>query len=62
MFDVHVWGAALGLPSIDPECLALITYLQNAAQPADYRLIASNDPSITSSSTPSSLNILINSY
>lgn len=50
MLDVHVWGAAFGLPSIDPESFALITYLHNAAEPSSYRLVPSNDPSISPSS------------
>lgn len=50
MLDVHVWGSAFGLPSIDPECLALITYLYNAAPSTAWRLIPANDPSISPSS------------
>lgn len=50
MLDLHVWGSALGLPSIDPECLAIITYLHNALPSAEWRLIPSNDASIAPSS------------
>ncbi|KFA53644.1 hypothetical protein S40293_03888 [Stachybotrys chartarum IBT 40293] len=49
MLDVYVWGSAFGLPSIDPECLALITYLHNAAPSTAWRLIPANDPSISPS-------------
>lgn len=50
MLDIHVWGPAFGLPSIDPECLALIVYLQNAPPSGDWRLVASNNPSVSPSS------------
>ncbi|KND91195.1 Metaxin-like protein [Tolypocladium ophioglossoides CBS 100239] len=49
MLDLHVWGAAFGLPSIDPECLAIITFLHHAAPSSAWRLIPSNDPSISPS-------------
>lgn len=51
MLELHVWGSAFGLPSIDPECLAIVTYLRNSLPAADWRLIPSNDPSISPSST-----------
>ncbi|KAH7320024.1 putative metaxin [Stachybotrys elegans] len=47
MLDLHIWGPALGLPSIDPECLAIITYLHHALPSTAWRLIPSNDPSIS---------------
>lgn len=47
MLDLHVWGSAFGLPSIDPECLAIITYLHNASPTTQWRIIPSNDPSLT---------------
>ncbi|KAI9171682.1 Metaxin-like protein [Paramyrothecium foliicola] len=56
MLDLHVWGSALGLPSIDPECLALITYLHNALPSTDWRLVPSNDPSIAPSNLLPALN------
>ncbi|KJZ77341.1 hypothetical protein HIM_03065 [Hirsutella minnesotensis 3608] len=49
MLDLHVWGTAFGLPSIDPECLAIITYLHHAAPDNTWRLIPSNDPSLSPS-------------
>lgn len=51
MLELHVWGSAFGLPSFDPECLALITYLHNSLPVAEWRLIPSNDPSISPSNT-----------
>ncbi|KAI5467395.1 Tom37 C-terminal domain-containing protein [Mariannaea sp. PMI_226] len=49
MLELHVWGSAFGLPSIDPECLAIITYLHSSLPAADWCLIPSNDPSISPS-------------
>ncbi|RCI13094.1 hypothetical protein L249_0228 [Ophiocordyceps polyrhachis-furcata BCC 54312] len=43
--DLHVWGPAFGLASIDAECLAAIAYLRNALPPSDWRLVPSSDPS-----------------
>ncbi|KAH7273574.1 hypothetical protein NW759_000213 [Fusarium solani] len=51
MLDLHVWGSAFGLPSIDPECLAIITYLHISLPASAWRLIPSNDPSISPSNT-----------
>ncbi|RDA89577.1 hypothetical protein CP533_6969 [Ophiocordyceps camponoti-saundersi (nom. inval.)] len=43
--DLHVWGPAFGLASIDAECLAAIAYLRNALPCSDWRLVPSSDPS-----------------
>ncbi|EWY92841.1 hypothetical protein FOYG_06277 [Fusarium oxysporum NRRL 32931] len=51
MLDLHVWGSAFGLPSIDPECLAIITYLHSSLPVSAWRLIPSNDPSISPCNT-----------
>ncbi|KAF7559383.1 hypothetical protein G7046_g4782 [Stylonectria norvegica] len=56
MLDLHVWGSAFGLPSIDAECLAIITYLHNSLSTEAWRLIPSNDPSISPSNTLPALN------
>ncbi|KAM5355400.1 hypothetical protein ACJ41O_002046 [Fusarium nematophilum] len=51
MLDLHVWGSAFALPSIDPECLAIITYLHSSLPASAWRLIPSNDPSISPSNS-----------
>jgi sorting and assembly machinery component 37 len=56
MLDLHVWGSALGLPSIDPECLAIITYLHHALPSSAWRIIPSNDPSVAPSNLLPALN------
>ncbi|KAH8682486.1 Tom37 C-terminal domain-containing protein [Xylariales sp. PMI_506] len=45
--ELHVWGPAFGLPSIDPECLAAASYLGYTVPPTSWTLIASNDPYIS---------------
>ncbi|RFU76385.1 hypothetical protein TARUN_5877 [Trichoderma arundinaceum] len=56
MLDLHVWGPAFGLPSIDAECLAIITYLYNALPTSSWRLIPSNDPAVSPSNLLPALN------
>ncbi|KAK8103797.1 uncharacterized protein PG998_010830 [Apiospora kogelbergensis] len=45
--ELHVWGEAFGLPSIDPECLAAISYLGYVVPQNEWSLIASNDVSVS---------------
>ncbi|KAH6633980.1 Tom37 C-terminal domain-containing protein [Chaetomium sp. MPI-SDFR-AT-0129] len=40
--QLHVWGPAFGLPSLDAECLAAIAYLTQSVAAADYQLIQSS--------------------
>ncbi|KLJ08131.1 hypothetical protein EMPG_16420 [Blastomyces silverae] len=53
VFELHIWGPAFGLPSIDPQCIAMVAYFALAV-PAKKRgpdgeleqwvLVADNDP------------------
>ncbi|PHH67807.1 hypothetical protein CDD80_499 [Ophiocordyceps camponoti-rufipedis] len=43
--ELHVWGPAFGLASVDAECLAAIAYLGCAVGRGGWRLVASSDPS-----------------
>lgn len=45
--ELYIWGPAFGLPSIDPECLAALSYLGHAVPQEDWSLIASNDAAIS---------------
>ncbi|KAI4097654.1 MAG: hypothetical protein LQ339_006699 [Xanthoria mediterranea] len=47
MLQLHVWGPAFSLPSIDPQCLAAIAYLSQAVPPTQWELIASSDPTLS---------------
>ncbi|KAK0120366.1 hypothetical protein ONS95_011769 [Cadophora gregata] len=51
MLELHVWGPAFGLPSIDAHCLAAIAYLQQAVPRGKWQLIASSDPGLSPSKT-----------
>lgn len=46
--ELHIWGPAFGLPSIDPECIAATAYLHHCLPPKRWILIADHDPSISS--------------
>ncbi|KAI4179801.1 MAG: hypothetical protein L6R41_007631 [Letrouitia leprolyta] len=54
MLQLHVWGPAFGLPSLDPQCLAAIAYLSKAVPQAEWELIASSDPLLSPTSSYSS--------
>ncbi|OKL64665.1 hypothetical protein UA08_00099 [Talaromyces atroroseus] len=47
MLELHVWGPAFSLPSIDPQCLATIAYLVKAVPKEEWVLVASSDPSVS---------------
>ncbi|OAR00877.1 hypothetical protein LLEC1_06654 [Akanthomyces lecanii] len=51
MLELHVWGPVFGVPSIDAECIAAITYLHNAVcDGVQFRIVPSNDASVSPSS------------
>ncbi|KAG5920917.1 hypothetical protein E4U42_006031 [Claviceps africana] len=56
MLDVYIWGPAFGLPSIDPECLAILLYLDNALPSDAWRIIPCNDSSVSPSNLLPALN------
>ncbi|KAI0149715.1 Tom37 C-terminal domain-containing protein [Hypoxylon sp. NC0597] len=45
--ELHVWGPAFGLDSIEPECLAAIACFRYFVPREDWTLIASNDAAIS---------------
>ena len=49
-FELHIWGPAFGLPSIDAECLATIAYLRHCLDDGKWVLVATSDPSISPTS------------
>jgi len=46
VFELHTWGPAFGLPSIDPECLAAIAYLDTCLHPDEWILSPDSDPDV----------------
>ncbi|ORY55518.1 Tom37 C-terminal domain-containing protein [Pseudomassariella vexata] len=47
VLELHVWGPALELPSIDPDCLAALSYIDHTVAREDWTLMPSNDPAIS---------------
>ena len=54
MFELHVWGPAFSLPSIEPQCLAAIVYLRQLVPQDEWVLIASCDDTLSPTSTSNS--------
>jgi len=44
--ELHVWGPAFGLPSIEPECIATIAYCHQVITTGQWSLVAEHHPSI----------------
>lgn len=42
MPELHIYGPAFGLPSIDPECIAATTALSQIFQPNEWRSVVSS--------------------
>lgn len=47
VLELHVWGPAFGLPSIDAECNAAIAYLNRAVSPGQWIVVADHDTAIS---------------
>ncbi|CAI7649444.1 unnamed protein product [Penicillium pancosmium] len=47
VLQLHVWGPAFALPSIDAQCLAAIAYCSLALPKDSWELVASSDPSVS---------------
>lgn len=45
--ELHIWGPAFGLPSIDPECLAALSLFDHVVPQGQWRLVASNDTTVS---------------
>ena len=44
--ELHVWGPAFGLPSIDATCLGTIAYLRECLPHGSWSIVAASDPSL----------------
>lgn len=47
VLELHVWGPAFSLPSIEAQCLATIAYFSLAVPKDAWVLVASSDPSVS---------------
>lgn len=43
VLELHVWGPAFGLPSIDSECIAAVAYAQLTLREGTWVVVASHD-------------------
>jgi sorting and assembly machinery component 37 len=43
LFELHIWGPAFGLPSIESQCLATVAYFIQCVPPTEWQLIPSSD-------------------
>lgn len=59
MLELHIWGPAFELPSIDAECIAAIAYLKQVLPHELWVLIVDHDASSSPSSTYSRHNAII---
>lgn len=50
VLELHVWGPAFSLPSIDAQCLAAIAYFTQAVPKGQWVLVASSDPALSPTS------------
>ncbi|KAE8148312.1 Tom37 C-terminal domain-containing protein [Aspergillus avenaceus] len=50
VLELHVWGPAFSLPSIEAQCLATIAYFSLAVPQDAWVLVASSDPSVSPTS------------
>ena len=47
VLQLHVWGPAFSLPSIDAQCLAIIAYCSEVLPKGSWELVATSDPSVS---------------
>ncbi|KAJ5693134.1 hypothetical protein N7462_002557 [Penicillium macrosclerotiorum] len=47
VLQLHVWGPAFSLPSIEAQCLAAIAYCSIALPKGSWELVATSDPSVS---------------
>lgn len=50
VLELHVWGPAFSLPSIEAQCLAIIAYFTQVVPKDQWVLVASSDPSVSPTS------------
>ncbi|KAK8252759.1 Tom37 C-terminal domain-containing protein [Phyllosticta capitalensis] len=51
VLEIHVWGPGFGLPSVDPECIAIIAYAQQTLRDGAWAVVAAHDVSLSPNKT-----------
>ena len=46
VLELHVWGPAFGLASIEAECIATIAYCHRVIPEGGWSLVASHNPTV----------------
>jgi hypothetical protein len=46
VLELHVWGPAFELPSIEPECIATVAYCQRVIPKGHWTLVADYDTTV----------------
>lgn len=47
VLELHTWGPAFGLPSLEAQCLATVAYFIQCVPATEWRLIPSSDSSVS---------------
>lgn len=47
VLELHIWGPAFGLPSIDAQCLSTVIYLQQTLDEHDWVVVPTSDPRVS---------------
>jgi len=47
VLELHIWGPAFGLPSLDAQCLAAVFYFQNSLPAGAWSLVPSSNPNVS---------------
>jgi sorting and assembly machinery component 37 len=58
VLELHVWGPAFSLPSVDAQCLAAIAYFTQALPKGEWVVVAAS-PSVSPTSKSSSGTLIL---
>ncbi|KAB5549887.1 hypothetical protein GE09DRAFT_1060288 [Coniochaeta sp. 2T2.1] len=62
VLELHVWGPAFGLPSLDPECLAAIAYFTQALDRSEWTIVRSSPSAVPTRRLPTLHNPLTSTW
>lgn len=52
VLELHIWGPAFGLPSIEPECIATVAYCQRVIPEGQWVLVADYESTVVATGKP----------
>ncbi|KAB5578443.1 Tom37 C-terminal domain-containing protein [Coniochaeta sp. 2T2.1] len=62
VLELHVWGPAFGLPSLDPECLATIAFFTQALDRSEWTIVRSSPSAVPTRRLPTLHNPLTSTW